>query len=88
MSGPELHVPWSDEERQQLRRLFENGLSLAQMGQMLGRSKYAVERQVRYLGLVRSGARKGVPEAPKSDGRIAHRVPKVTLPPLPSLSEG
>jgi hypothetical protein len=79
-------TPWTDEERVQLRRLHENGLSRAQIGAMLGRSKHSVARQVAYLGLATGNLpRPAKPPAPRRD--TPHRAGAVTLPPLPSLQD-
>jgi hypothetical protein len=76
-------VPWTDEERVQLRRLRENGLTLGQIAALMGRSKDSVHRQTRYLGLP-----KAAPVAlPQAVPVVVERSPRVTLPPLPSLVE-
>jgi hypothetical protein len=77
-------VPWTDEERVQLRRLRENGLTLGQIAALMGRSKDSVHRQTRYLGLPKPDR---VPAAPvvAVSREAPLRSPKVTLPPLPSL---
>ena len=79
-------VPWTDEERQQLRRLHDNGMSQGQIAQAMGRSKNSIHRQLANLGLVRS-ERNSVVVKP-APGHAAHRSPRTTLPPLPSLSMG
>ena len=47
------HIPWSDEERDTLRRLRENGVSVRQCAEMLGRSFHSVQRAMRRLGIER-----------------------------------
>ena len=73
-------IPWSDEERDTLRRLRENGLSVRQCAEMLGRSFHSVQRAIRRVGIQRPAqpAREPRPEPPR-------RVRLVSLPPLPSL---
>ena len=74
------HIPWSDEERDTLRRLRENGVSVRQCAEMLGRSFHSVQRAIRRVGIERPAqqAREPRPEPPR-------RVGLVSLPPLPSL---
>ena len=78
-------VPWTDEERVQLRRLRENGLTLGQIAALMGRSKDSVHRQTRYLGLLKASPVASPRSAPLA--APLGRSPKVTLPPLPSLAE-
>ena len=67
-----------------LRRLRQNGLGATRIGIMMGRSKNAVYRQLRYLELAIGNAPRPVkPPAPRQD--TPHRAGAVTLPPLPSL---
>jgi IS30 family transposase len=80
-------VPWTDEERQQLRRLHDNGMSQTQIGKAMGRSKNSIHRQLANLGLIRSDRNSAV-VARVTPGHAVHRAPKTTLPPLPSLSMG
>ena len=66
-----------------LRRLRQNGVSLRQIGVMMGRSYHSVERQSRYLGA-------NLPLRPPKPDRSHRagtgiRAGKVTLPPLASL---
>jgi hypothetical protein len=76
------HIPWSDEERDTLRRLRENGLSIRQCAEMMGRSFHSVQRAGRRLDIPRSAPgprpQQQRPEPPR-------RVGRVSLPPLPSL---
>ena len=77
-------IPWSDEERDTLRRLRENGVSVRQCAEMLGRSFHSVQRAIRRVGIAR-------PAQPAREPRPAppRRVGRTSLPPLPSLrSEG
>lgn len=80
-------VPWTDEERAQLRRLRENGLSCLAIGRLLGRSKHSVHRQLLQMRLLPSQRQRlPAPAEPVRERRFGpHVVPKVTLPPLPSL---
>lgn len=82
-------VPWSDEERAKLRRMRAEGLSCAAIGRMLGRSKHSVHRQLLRIGLLPSQRQRMPPPAePERQHRFGpHVVPKVTLPPLPSLMD-
>jgi hypothetical protein len=80
-------VPWTDAERQQLRRLHDNGMSQTQIGKAMGRSKNSIHRQMANMGLVRSDRNSAV-VARVTPGHAVHRSPKTTLPPLPSLSMG
>lgn len=74
------HIPWSDEERDTLRRLRENGVSVRQCAEMLGRSFHSVQRAIRRVGIDR-------PAPPPRQPRLQapRRVGLVSLPPLPSL---
>lgn len=80
---------WTEDERTQLRRLHENGLSQSQMAAMLGRTKNSVHRQLTNLGLVSSERNPVRPRAERPTPRpVGHpRAPKTTLPPLPSLMD-
>jgi Helix-turn-helix domain len=80
-------VPWTDEERQQLRRLHDNGMSQSQIAQAMGRSKNSIHRQLANIGLIRSDRNSVVAERAEP-GRPTLRAPRTTLPPLPSLSIG
>ena len=75
-------IPWSDEERDTLRRLRENGVSVRQCAEMLGRSFHSVQRAIRRVGIERPAQqpRPSRPEPP-------HRVGLVSLPPLASLRD-
>lgn len=74
------HIPWSDEERDTLRRLRENGVSIRQCAEMLGRSFHSVQRAIRRVGIER---RVQPPQEPRPEP--PRRVGLVSLPPLPSL---
>jgi IS30 family transposase len=74
------HIPWSDEERDTLRRLRENGVSVRQCAEMLGRSFHSVQRAIRRVGIQRS-----VREPQQPRVQPPRRVGLVSLPPLPSL---
>ena len=78
-----VFVAWSDEEREQLRRLHENGLSQDQIAAHLGRSKNSVSRQMVRMKLA--------PRSPKTHPIRAVIAPlragRTTLPPLPSLRD-
>lgn len=78
-------TPWSDAERAQLRRFHENGISQAQMGALLGRTKNSVHRQLSNMGLCRS--ERNPVKAHTGGRRPTERLhaPKTTLAPLPSL---
>ena len=75
-------IPWSDEERDTLRRLRENGVSIRQCAEMMGRSFHSVQRATRRVGIERPAqpTREPRPEPPR-------RVGLVSLPPLPSLRD-
>lgn len=78
-------VPWSDEERAQLRRLHENGLSHRQICAMMGRSKHSVHRQRINLGLTHGDRN---PAVKREKGEAPYRPGvRTTLPPLPSLRD-
>ena len=79
-------VPWSEAEREQLRRLRANGLGLAQTAQLLGRSKASVARQIKTIDLERR-VNPSPPLLPREQrrGPLQPLAPGVrTLPPLPS----
>jgi hypothetical protein len=85
MKGVE-QTPWTDEERAMLRRLRANGLGATRIGVMMGRSKNAVYRQLRYLGLATGNAPRP-PKRPSHDAGGGIRAGRTTLPPLPSLQD-
>jgi len=74
-----VSVPWSDEERTTLRRMYENGLGPARIAQLLGRSKYSVHSQLKALHLPRQ---RPAPDKPRPPQPL--RPGARTLPPLPS----
>ena len=76
------HIPWSDEERATLRRLRENGLSIRQCAELLGRSFHSVQRAMRRLDLPRLAPG---PRPKQTRPAPPRRVGLVSLPPLPSL---
>ena len=81
-----LPVPWSEAEREQLRRLRANGLGLAQTAQLLGRSKASVARQIKTIDLKRR-VNPSPPPLPREQrrGPLQPLAPGVrTLPLLPS----
>lgn len=80
-------VPWSDEECAKLRRMRAEGLSCAASGRLLGRSKHSVHRKLRSLGLLPPQGAQEPPEPVRERRFGPHVVPKVTLPPLPSLMD-
>ena len=73
-------IPWSAEERDTLRRLRENGLSVRQCADMMGRSFHSVQRAIRRLDIERL-----VPPPHQPRPQPPRRVGLVSLPPLPSL---
>lgn len=82
-------IPWTDEERRQLRQLHANGLTQPQIAAMLGRTHHSVQRQCRYLGLKGTHNTPIKPRSTKPQPPRRHYLdpaPKSTLPPLPSLS--
>jgi hypothetical protein len=85
-----ISVPWTDEERTTLRRMWENGMGCTLLGRMLGRSKYSVRSEIETLKLGPRGGLQGLPEAPPGRVVLARAQPKPlppgarTLPPLPS----
>jgi hypothetical protein len=73
---------WTDEERVKLRQLNAQGLSESKIGKLMGRSKYSINRQRKYLGLpVTQTSVKGV----RKVQYVRKRVGKVSLEPLTSL---
>ena len=74
-----------------LRRLRANGVGVTQIGVMMSRSKNAVYRQLRYLGLATGNAprpaKQEPPKRPSHDAGGGIRAGRTTLPPLPSLRE-
>ena len=74
------HIPWSDEERDTLRRLRENGVSIRQCAEMMGRSFHSVQRAMRRLDI-----RNPAPTPSQPRLQQPRRVGLVSLPPLPSL---
>jgi hypothetical protein len=89
-----ISVPWTDEERTTLRRMWENGMGVTLLGRMLGRSKYSVAKQVRAMRLGPRGGSQGLPEPPLGRVVLARAKPQPlrpgahTLPPLPSELQG
>lgn len=78
------HVPWSDEERQQLRQLWENGLGRVRIARLMGRSTKSVSRQMQTLHLHRPF--QAPQPAPQPIKRASPLKPgATTLPPLASL---
>jgi IS30 family transposase len=75
------HIPWSEDERQELRRLCENGMQRVAIARHLGRSVHSVARQLAYLGL------RTAPHAPGKRQRTAHKAGRTTLPALSSLQQ-
>ena len=67
-------TPWSDAEREQLRRMRENGLSMSQMAQLLGRTKDSVSRQMRNLELAKNERAQGAVKSPNTHpkGQVGH----------------
>jgi hypothetical protein len=75
---------WSDEKREQLRVLLDDGLSYGEAGRRLGVTKNMVSRQAKTLGVHRES-----PIRPSSSPRRGHRRGTLrgsTLPPLASLA--
>jgi hypothetical protein len=85
-----ISVPWTDEERTTLRRMWENGMGVTLLGRMLGRSKYSVRSEIDTLKLGPRGSVVAPPERPPGRVVLARAQPKPlpanarTLPPLPS----
>ena len=85
-----VSVPWTDEERTTLRRMWENGIGCTGIGRHLGRSKYSVRSEVETLKLGPRGGPQGLPEPPPGRVVLARAKPQPlrpgvrTLPPLPS----
>ena len=75
------YIPWSDEERATLRRLRENGVSIRQCAEMMGRSFHSVQRAIRRVGIERPAP---PPHQPRP--QPPRRVGLVSLPPLRSLT--
>ena len=46
-----VSVPWSDQERDTLRQMWENGIGCTGIGRHLGRSKYSVRSEIETLNL-------------------------------------
>jgi len=72
---------WTEEEEQDLRRHFAAGLSHAEIGRKMGRSKDAVTTKLGRMGLKRANPVRGVMEM-----RVKQRAGKVTLARLQSLA--
>lgn len=79
-------TPWSDAERDQLRRLADNGLSQGQIATMMGRTKASVHRQFAILGLTPNAPTPVKRPEARTHPKTAIRAGRTTLPPLPSLS--
>jgi hypothetical protein len=85
-----VSVPWTDEERTTLRRMWENGMGVTLLGRMLGRSKYSIRSEIETLKLGPRGGPQGLPEPPPGRVVQARAQPRPlapgarTLPPLPS----
>ena len=81
-----VSVPWSDEERTTLRRMYENGLGPARIAQLMGRSKYSVHSHLNAMHLPRQRPAPGMTPRPPDKPRPAQplRPGARTLPPLPS----
>ena len=80
MSLHVIHIPWSEAEREQLRRLRANGIGLRQAAHLLGRTKDSVARQIRRMELDRRVVPPPPPRKP-----LQPLAPGVrTLPLLPS----
>jgi len=79
-------VPWTDEERTTLRRMWENGMGPVLIGRMLGRSKYSVTKQTQALQLPKMRQQPGEtpPPEPRQPRPQPLRPGARTLPPLPS----
>ena len=81
-----ISVPWTDEERTALRRMWENGMGPTLIGRMLGRSKYSVTKQTQALHLPRHRMPPSLAPTPEPRQRPPQplRPGARTLPPLPS----
>jgi hypothetical protein len=81
-----VSVPWTDEERTTLRRMWENGMGPTLIGKLLGRSKYSVTKQTQALHLPKMRQQPGAAPAPEPRQPRPQplRPGARTLPPLPS----
>jgi hypothetical protein len=81
-----VSVPWTDEERTTLRRMWENGMGPVLIARLLGRSKYSVTKQTQMLHLPKMRQQPGETPPPEPRQRPPQplRPGARTLPPLPS----
>ena len=85
-----ISVPWTDEERTALRRMWENGIGCTGIGRHLGRSKYSVRSEIETLNLGPRGSLVPPPAQPPGRVVLARARPQPlrpgarTLPPLQS----
>jgi hypothetical protein len=81
-----VSVPWSDQERDTLRQMWENGMGPTLIGKLLGRSKYSVTKQTQALKLPRHRQPPSLAPSPEPRQRPPQplRPGARTLPPLPS----
>jgi hypothetical protein len=87
-----LALEWTLAEEKQLRQLRKNGVSIERIAKMVRRSRSAVARKCRAMGLTNQILRQVArsPKATQSDKRktdAVNRAGKTTLPPLPSLRD-
>lgn len=83
--GMRFQESWTDEEYEMVRKLKAEGLTYAQIGKRLGRSKDAIVGCTRRLGLCtpKPVYQASLPRKPKRPDPLPWGA--VTLPPLPSL---
>jgi len=79
-----VNVPWSDAEREQLRRMYENGMGPARIAQLIGRSKYSVHSQLNAMHLPRQRPVPDMTPRPQAPRPQPLKPGARTLPPLPS----
>lgn len=83
-------TPWTDAERDTLRRLWASGSPRKTLIASLGRSEGSIRRQVAALHLPARhwpAGQAANPPPPKAAAPTIPRAGKTTLPPLPSLAD-
>jgi hypothetical protein len=92
MSQTPAQWQWTPADEKQLRQPREQGLSFDKIAKTIGRSRSAVVRKCRALGLTNQTQRRVAPSpkatlSDKHEHEVVHRAGKTTLPPLPSLRD-
>ena len=76
---------WSEEKINQLRLLWSEGHSTAEIGRQMKVTKHAAAKKAKRLGL--PGRPSPIHKANPDRSRLPSRAPKNTLPVLPSLTQ-